>query len=323
MIGHSKAFLAVLNIIKRIAVCDAPVLIEGETGTGKELAARAIHYDGCRRNRAFVPLNCGAVPEHLLVNELFGHAKGAFTGADGPSPGVIGLAHAGTLFLDEIDSLPMNGQVSLLRFLQDGRYRPLGASREESADVRVIAASNRDLQKLAAAGKFREDLLFRLRVLSVMMPPLRDREGDVELLTDYFLAECARKYGSDRRRVSVETRAFLNEYPWPGNVRELENLLHREYLMADDAEIRLQALRSTDGERTPSETSPPLDRVRKPYAAARDEAMAAFDRAYLGDLLRATRGNVSQAARVAGKERRALGKLLKKYKLGQVPLTQR
>ena len=321
MIGQSEVFLATMKKIQRIAESDAPVLIEGETGTGKELAARAIHYDGCRRDRPFVPVNCGAVPENLLNNELFGHACGAFTGANTAASGLLRLAHTGTLFLDEIDALTLSGQVALLRFLQDGRFRPLGAAREEVANVRVMAASNRDLNTLVAEGKFREDLLFRLRVLSVVMPPLRDRDGDVQLLTDYFLSECAKKYCTTQRTVSAATRKLFKSYHWPGNVRELENSVHSEFLLSDNYEIcpapqevRVARLPGASQART-------LGPDRLTYAAARHQAIASFERAYLNELLRATNGNVTQAARIAGKERRSLGKLLKKYGISRSSTT--
>lgn len=204
----------------------------------------------------------------------------------------------------------------MLRFLQDGRFRPLGGDREEVANVRVIVASNRDLKKLVTEGRFREDLLFRLRVLPIVMPPLRDREGDVQLLTDYFLSGCARKYGAIQRRISPNTRTLLELYHWPGNVRELENLIHSELLLEDDEEFRAVSLLRAETARS-FQTAPaeqPGSSVIR-YAAARSEVIAAFDRDYLNKLLCAATGNVSLAARMAGKERRALGKLLKKYSI--------
>ena len=318
MVGRSPKFLAIMKLIPKLAACDAPVLIEGETGTGKELAARGIHYSSQRQAESFVPVNCGAIPENLIENELFGHARGAFTDAGSAGAGLLRLADQGTLFLDEVDSLPGRGQVALLRFLQDGRYRPLGATQEETANVRIIAASNRKLQALAADRCFRPDLLFRLGVLSLEMPPLRERVGDPQLLAEHFLDEFARRYGNaygaTRSALHSETLAWFDSYSWPGNVRELENLIHRAFLLADGQEIRI-----------PFPLSPcpaPPDRWLiqdaagggpQNYAVARKQAIESFDRHYLDDLLKRTHGNVTQAARLAGKERRALGKLLKKY----------
>lgn len=318
MIGQAPRFVAVMKLILRFAACDAPVLIEGETGTGKELAARGIHYGGRRRAKPFVPVNCGAIPENLIENELFGHARGAFTDAGTAGPGLLRLADLGTLFLDEIDALPMRGQVALLRFLQDGRYRPLGARLEEAADVRVIVASNRKLEALVEERGFRADLLFRLRVLSLEMPPLRQRPGDPLLLADHFLGEFAQRYGDNHgeRKNSLDshTRAWLDSYSWPGNVRELENLIHREFLLADGRELRIpvpDSLVSTRSNQGLIQAA--ADNTPQTYAVARIQALESFDREYLEDLLRRTQGNITQAARLAGKERRTLGKLLKKH----------
>jgi DNA-binding NtrC family response regulator len=318
MIGQSPRFVAVMKLISRLADSDAPVLIEGETGTGKELAARAIHYGGRRRAKPFVPVNCGAIPENLIENELFGHARGAFTDAGTAGPGLLRLAHQGTLFLDEIDALPARGQVALLRFLQDGRYRPLGAQREEAADARVIVASNRKLETLLEERSFRADLLFRLRVLSLEMPALRERPGDQLLLADHFLGKFAQRYGNthDKGRTSVDshTRAWFDSYSWPGNVRELENLIHRAFLLADGPELRIPVPDSLFSTRSAhSLLQAAADDAPQTYAVARKQALESFDREYLDDLLRRTQGNVTQAAHLAGKERRALGKFLKKY----------
>lgn len=314
MIGQSSQFLAAVRLIQRFAACDAPVLIEGETGTGKELAARAIHYAGCRRDKLFIPVNCGAIPENLIENELFGHASGAFTGARTAGPGLMQLADAGTLFLDEIDSLPERGQVALLRVLQDGRFRPLGARSEVSVNVRIIAASNRSLAALAASKEFRSDLLFRLRVLALEMPPLRQRHGDSLLLAEHFLCGYARRYEATPRKLNERTCAWFESYSWPGNVRELENLVHREFLLADGHEIDVSApctMSFPSFQQIPLRTKSAQEHVA--YADARQQVLDEFDREYLTTLLRSTQGNVSHAARLAGKERSALGKLLRKH----------
>ena len=313
MVGQAPCFRTMLGLIRKYAAWDAPVLIEGETGTGKELTARGIHYFGRRRDHQFVPVNCGAIPESLIENELFGHAKGAFTDAGAAGVGLVRLAHKGTLFLDEIDALPARGQVALLRFLQDGCYRPLGARQEEVADVRIVVASNRKLQKLVDERCFRADLMFRLQVLTLDVPPLRERPGDPLLLAEHFLGQYAQRYGvATPPELDEHTRRWLDDYRWPGNIRELENLIHREFLLGENRALHI-GMPGQDA--APSShtlaSSPPLDGVLQPYSAARDQALEEFDAAYLHSLLLRTEGNVTHAALLAGKERRALGKMLK------------
>jgi two-component system response regulator GlrR len=305
MIGKSERFLRVAALLSRFAECDAPVLIQGETGTGKEVAARSVHYKSGRQSKPFVPVNCGALPDTLIENELFGHRQGAYTDAKRDIPGLIELAHGGTLFLDEIDALSPRAQVILLRFLQDHSYRPLGGLREEIADVRVITASNRSLSELMAQGRFRADLLFRINILTVELPPLRERIGDVELLAERFIADCAQRYQKSRKVLSPRARAYLATHSWPGNIRELENRIHREFLLCDGPII--------DFSGSPECSEPAPAEAPTTYIAARTDALAAFHRHYLTSLLRRVHGNVTQAAREAGKERRALGKLVKKY----------
>lgn len=238
-VGESPAFLRALQLIQKIASCDATVLIEGETGTGKELAARAIHYLGKRRDFPFIPVNCGALPDGLLENELYGHERGAFTDAKELYAGIIAQAQHGTLFLDEVECMSVRAQVVLLRFLQDHEYRPVGAKRVYHADVRIIAASNTDLQALARAGHFRQDLLFRLNVLSLRLPPLRERTGDATLLAEEFIRRFSRHYGQPMKYLHCDTVSFLNSHDWLGNIRELENLIHREFLFTEGPVIVL------------------------------------------------------------------------------------
>src|SRR5436305_2599267 len=237
MIGQSRVFFETVSLIEKIARNDAPVLIEGETGTGKELAARAIHYSGGRRNGPFIPVNCGAIPDALVENELFGHGRGAYTDAKSDQAGIIAHAQNGTLFLDEVDTLTPKSQVTLLRFLQDQQYRPLGGSDERSADVRIIAASNGNLARLTEQGSFRIDLLFRLKVMHLTMPPLRERRGDVAVLSTHFLRACAERFGAGEKLLHPESSAWMDRYAWPGNIRELENLVFRECLLADGSLI--------------------------------------------------------------------------------------
>ena len=235
LIGECPSFLDALDRLKRFTRCDAPVLIEGETGTGKELAARAVHYLSERREHPFIPVNCGALPDALLENELFGHAKGAFTDARESYTGLIAQAEQGTLFLDEVESLSPRAQVALLRFLQEMEYRPLGSPRTLQANVRVIGATNLSLEGMQAQGHFRQDLLYRLNIMPVRLPPLRERADDVLLLAEHFLAGLRRRYGRPDRYLHEDFLAWMRRHDWPGNIRELENLLHRQFLLAEQS----------------------------------------------------------------------------------------
>jgi DNA-binding NtrC family response regulator len=299
------------SLVRKIAGYDAAVLIEGETGTGKELAARSIHYLSGRSGMPFVPVNCGAIPDNLIENELFGHHRGAFTGASESHHGLIAQASGGTLFLDEIDALSPKGQVTLLRFMQDQEYRPLGSVRPENGDVRIVAASNADLLKLESTGNFRADLLFRLKVLSVELPPLRERHGDVEVLATHYVHQFSLKYGQPMKSLDPDTLAWMNSYDWPGNVRELEHLIHREFLLSDGPVMNIQCRHNgADRRKHPDRRSVDL---AAGFGIAKAQVIADFERKFLQQLLSQTQGNVTKAAKLAGKERRALGKLLKKH----------
>jgi two-component system response regulator GlrR len=311
LIGESPAFQHALRLIERVSQCDATVLIYGETGTGKELAARAIHYLGRRGTAPFIPVNCGAIPESLVESELFGHARGAFTDAKETHEGVIAQARGGTLLLDEVDALSPRSQVALLRFLQDQEYRPVGAATVRQADARVIATTNADLGALAARRLYRQDLLFRLNVLAVEIPPLRERTGDVRLLADLFMERFRLQYGI-ARALHPDTMEFFGRYSWPGNVRELENMVHREFLLCDGPVIRLSSVRSTQD---PGEGSVEGALTSLRFQTAKARVIADFERAYVVELLSRTRGNLSLASRISGKERSRLGKLVRKYGL--------
>jgi DNA-binding NtrC family response regulator len=307
--GASEGIRAVMRQVEKIARSDAPVLIQGETGAGKELAARAIWSRSARRAGPFVPLNCGAIPDGLIETELFGHEAGAFTDARFARDGVVAQAEHGTLLLDEINTLSPRAQVTLLRFLQDFRYRRVGTSTERVADVRIIAASNEPLHKMVKAGRFRPDLLYRLNVIELTIPPLRSRQDDIERLAGHFIEVFCRKYGLPPKRLHPEASAWLRQQQWPGNVRELENWVHREVLTAEGDEIRAVAPPK------PSINGMTLEHAEAPlpYRAAKARALAEFESSYLSRALAAARGNVSVAARMAGKERRSFGKLLKKH----------
>jgi two-component system, NtrC family, response regulator GlrR len=324
LLGESPAFMRLLGQVERFARCDATVLINGETGTGKELTARAIHYLSGRRDGPFIPINCGALPETLLSSELFGHTRGAFTDAHETRQGLIAQAEGGTLFLDELEALSHRGQVALLRFLQDYEYRPLGAARSRVANVRVIGATNADLDQLARGGQFRQDLLYRLNVLTLDVPPLRARGDDAVVLARSFLKNLCARYRSPERRFHPTAIAALRAHEWPGNVRELENLLHREFLLADGDVLNLPGLprgtslerrvnmrRSTDAASTARQVAATGEAFRE----AKARVIAEFEREYLSDLLRQTGGNVSLAARLAGKERSRFNRLVLKHRL--------
>ena len=313
-VGSSPAFLAMLAELRCMARSDAPVLIEGETGAGKELAARAIHYRGTRCDGPFVVVNCGALPDHLLEAELFGHERGAFTDAKTARRGLVAEANTGSLFLDEVDSLSAKGQVALMRFLQDHRYRPVGGARELFSDVRVIAATNRSLQEEVVQSRFRIDLLYRLNILHLLLPALRDRQGDIEELASHFCAIYCAKYRLASREFDAGTLAWMKSYPWPGNVRELENWVHRALLMNQGSLPRGAPARA---EGAAGCTAPVSS-----FHAAKAEAVRAFEHEYVLAVLRQTGGNVTRAARIAGKERRAFGKLLKKHGIDRELLAQ-
>jgi DNA-binding NtrC family response regulator len=304
LIGGSEAFVDALVSLKQFAQSDAAVLIQGETGTGKELAARAVHAFSARARGPFEAVNCGALPEPLIESELFGHDRGAFTDAKEARPGFVDQAAGGTLFLDEIECLSPKGQVAMLRFLESFEYRRVGGGRIRRSDVRIVSASNENLEAMVRHGAFRRDLYYRLNVLALTLPPLRDRPGDVALLSEHFIARYAARYGR-LDGVAVLTprcRRWLEGQPWPGNVRELENRVHRAIVTSADGRLRL-------GDDDAAGEGPPS------FGAAKQEAIERFERSYLTALMREAGGNVSRAALLAGKERRCLGKLLSKHRI--------
>lgn len=315
LIGSSVVFSKMLMLIEKFAGLHAPVLIEGETGTGKELAARALHYGGIRSDKPFVPVNCGAFPEGLIESELFGHLKGTFTDARADLPGLVETAAGGSLFLDEIDALTPKAQVALLRFLQDGSYRPIGSRVERKVDVRIIAATNTNLDRLAESGTFRSDLLYRLRILPLKLPPLRERDEDSFLLARAFFTRCRQEHQCKAEILDESSCSWFNRYQWPGNVRELEGLVYREAMISEDETLRLYPPASFSRERRHALDRRLLQFDGVAYSTARSMALGQFERHYLAELMEQTKGNVTHAAQIAGKERRALGKLLKKHGL--------
>lgn len=308
LVGESEIFRRAVEKIALLARSDATVLISGETGTGKELFARAIHYQGPRKDKPFIPVNCGALPDHLFENELFGHEKGAFTDASSAEKGLIAEAEGGTLLLDEIDTLSLSAQVKLLRFLQSREYRPLGCSKSTVADVRVVAATNADLRQRMELKCLRQDLYYRLNTLSLSIPSLRERIGDIPCLASYFIARYANQYGRPTPELSVEVLRALRAYSWPGNVRELECAVQRAVTLNTS-----QTLRSEDFDLpiSPIAEMPEQGSLRE----AKTKAVAEFERSYLSNLLTTCRGNITQAAKAAGKERRSFQRLVRKYGL--------
>jgi DNA-binding NtrC family response regulator len=302
LIGASEPMLQVAGILKKAASTNSTVLITGESGTGKELVARAIHYYSPRASGPFIPVNCGGIPEGLLESELFGHLKGAFTGATESRAGFFQTAEGGSIFLDEISELSLPLQVKLLRVLQDKEVCMVGASRPGKVDVKIIAATNKDLQGLVRSEAFREDLFFRLNVITVSLPPLRERGDDILLLTHHFAAKLAQEFGKPQRRFSERALQALMNYDWPGNVRELENIVHRAVVM-------------TDGDLIDVTDLPSLMRfsATRPYSVER--TLADVEAEHIQRVLAATGGNKTTAARILAIDRKTLREKLKNYNI--------
>jgi DNA-binding NtrC family response regulator len=306
LVGRSACFLRAVEKIPILADSEATVLVTGETGTGKELFARGIHYHSLRKGMPFIPVNCGALPDQLFENELFGHARGAFTNAFSPQQGLVTEAEGGTLFLDEVDALSAAAQAKLLRFVQDRVYRPLGSSKSKVANVRIIAATNASLWNEVEGKRFREDLYYRLNVLSLSVPPLRERIEDIPLLAAHFLDQHRKPHACGPALLSAAAMQKLLTYQWPGNVRELEGAIQRSVLMSASSviqphDIDLPVFDLADPPRTNS------------LREAKTCAVRDFERTYLVKALIAFAGNISQAAKAAGKERRSFQRLLRKY----------
>jgi DNA-binding NtrC family response regulator len=316
IIGRSPAMAQVFELVRKAARSEANILIIGESGTGKELVANAIHLSSTRSAEAFVPVDCASLPEPLLESELFGHEKGAFTGAVKTKPGLIEVAHRGTLFLDEIGELPVGLQVKLLRALQERQIRRVGGTRQIDVDVRLVSATNRDLREQVVKGQFREELYYRINVIPIPLPPLRERKGDVTLLAHTFL----KKYGQGRevplRGFEPEAIQILEHYAWPGNVRELQNVIERACVLAEGETISARDLpvhlsispAAVGGAQIPS-----LAGKNLPLKEAKAQWMTQLEATYLAELLRRHDGNVSQAAKAAGIDRKTFHRLINKY----------
>jgi two-component system, NtrC family, response regulator PilR len=312
IIGRSDVMLEVFRLVETIARTTSTVLITGESGTGKELVARAVHYHSLRRDRPFVALNCGALPETLLESELFGHMRGAFTGAETNKKGLVEAAERGTIFLDEIGEMSPMMQVKLLRVLQERRFRRVGGLEELETDIRVIAATNQDLEKLVAEGRFREDLFYRINVIPVRLPPLRERREDIPLLAEHFLAKYTAQMQKALSGISQEAMGCLRQYDWPGNIRELENVIERAVALEATAVILPESLPAhVRGERRG-----PSSAVDLPDAGFDlEDHVRTIERSYLAEALRRAGGVQVKAAELLGMSFRSFRYYAKKYNL--------
>ena len=313
IVGRSRPMAQVFDLIKKVAASETNILILGESGTGKELIARCIHANSPRAARGFVPVDCASLPEHLLESELFGHEKGAFTGAVATRRGLFEEADGGTILLDEVGDIPLPLQAKLLRVLQERQVRRVGGNRFLDVDVRVISATHQDLAQMVQGGTFREDLYYRLNVIAIPLPPLRERPGDIPLLAYHFFRQYAAQSGKDVKGFVPATLELLEAYPWPGNVRELQNVVERAVVLAEGEQI------------APAELPAALRLPQKaPTAAVADHLslkrakrhwVETFEREYLIALLKKHEGNISQAAKTAGVDRKTIHRLIKRYRI--------
>ncbi len=308
IIGTSACLKALLEKVAKVAIRDTSVLLTGESGTGKELIAQAIHYNSPRREGRFVAINCGALPASLLESELFGCKKGAFTGATENRQGLLEAADGGTLFLDEVGNLPMNVQKTLLRFLQEHEFLRIGETRPTKVDVRLISATNSDLLADVRSGEFREDLFYRLNVMNIHLPPLRERPEDIPLLAAHFIREQNAKFGTSIRGLTPEALTAIRQFDWPGNIRQLKNVIEASMAMENGEQLSLPVLAQF------------IDIGAEPTAAGQSEsdyaaALGRFERDYLRSLLQKTGGNIEAAAREAGMNMATIYRKLKKYEI--------
>ncbi len=310
VIGKSPALLGVLDTARKIARRDIPVTISGESGTGKELVARAIHEHSTRKDQPFVAINCGALPESLLESELFGYTKGAFTGADHDKKGLFEMADKGTLLLDEVGNLPMNVQKALLRFLQEKEFYRVGEARPTRVDVRVLASTNADLQKEMKDGSFREDLFYRLAVVQIRMPPLRERRTDIPLLAAHFIGEMNRHFGTVVKGFTPEVCEVLINYDWPGNVRELKNVIEACLAIEQDSLIGMDGL-----SRLMNLNTVKREHGKNAYRLKYSDALDEFEHNYFAELLRHCKNNIEITAQKADVNIATLYRKIKKYNL--------
>lgn len=312
LVGSSPSMRKVFDLIDGVAYSSSTVLVQGESGTGKELVARAIHHRSPRQARPFVAINCAALTDTLLESELFGHEKGAFTGATSTKRGLFEVCDGGSIFLDEIGEVPSSTQVKLLRVLQEGEMKRVGSNEIRRVDVRVIAASNLNLERATKEGLFREDLFYRLNVISIDLPPLRVRVGDVSLLALHFLRKHNKRTGKDIQTIGHDALSLLERYNWPGNVRELENIVERAVVLCRKAEISLPDLPENFRASGPARRPEGKVLTELPFREARQVAIAEFERKYLLEILTECEGNVSRASRQAGMDRSNFKRIIRK-----------
>jgi DNA-binding NtrC family response regulator len=313
IVGSSEPIRKVFSVVSRVAPTEANVFVSGESGTGKELIARAIHVNSGRADRPFVAINCAALPDQLLESELFGHEKGSFTGAEGLRRGLVESAEGGTFFLDEISEMSLELQAKLLRVVQERKIRRVGAGAEISVDVRWVTATNRDPEVAIKDGLLRQDLFFRLNVVPVRLPPLRDRAEDIPLLAQHFLREMAEEHGRGEMTISADAMKVLHEYDWPGNVRELQNIVERMVSLSSTSELGLADLPEEISWRSAGGGAGGGAALDLTFHEAKAAAIADFERSYLRGLLDREGGNISRAARRAAIDRKTIHRMLDKY----------
>jgi len=319
VVGRSARMRAVFDFVRVIADSDSSVLVTGETGTGKEMVANLIHQSSSRRHKPFVPVSCAILSETLIESELFGHERGAFTGAIKDRPGRFELAQGGTIFLDDIDDVPMSMQVKLLRVLQNRTVERLGGTRPIPVDVRVVTGSKRDLRQLQAEGKFREDLFYRLNVIPIVLPPLRDRREDIPLLAEHFIKRYFRQRGEDARQVSPAVLQAFMRYPWPGNVRELENACERIAQTCTCETVRIGCVPATVlFHKYAEEHAPVVETHAHPSSVSLDDRLKEVETNLISWALKVSGGNKSKAAELLQIKRSTLGDRIKKLELGHL-----
>lgn len=310
IIGESETLVGTLEKIRSVAGTAVPVLVLGESGVGKELIARTIHRQSEARRGPLVRVNCAAVPRELFESEFFGHAKGSFTGAHESRAGRFETASGGTLFLDEVSEIPLGLQVKFLRAVQEREVLPVGATHPKKVDVRIVAATNKDLRDEMQAGRFREDLFYRLNVVTLRLPSLAERPEDIEPLIEHFVEEMAASYGVGPKTVSPEARARLLSYPWPGNARELQNVIERAFALSDASEISLSDVDPALGP-TPGDAPPPANEASRPDLKTLEDS----ERELIATALEESGGNKNEAARLLGIDRQRLYRKIEKYQL--------
>jgi DNA-binding NtrC family response regulator len=315
VVGTSPRMQEVFRLIAKCAPTNSTVLLTGESGTGKELVARAIHYNSLRKDKSFVPVDCTSLSENLLESELFGHVKGAFTGAIANKRGLFEVASGGTLFLDEIGNIPLSIQAKLLRVIQEREFKAVGDTRTQTANVRLVAATNKDLKAMVQGGTFREDLYYRLNVFPIHIPPLRERREDIPALAFHFLKACAKELDKAVTEISEGAMNVLLAYDWPGNVRELENTVHRAVILAADKVIRRAHLVNILGPAPAADADVPRtgDELKRTKKAAREKSVESIEKAFVVEALKRNNWNVTRSAEDTGMQRANFQALMKKH----------